>query len=179
MNIVCYTGGTCGDMISAIIDPTSAYFRNTTVMFEQGRTLLKKPHLFESDEAKDQYLVDAEKKYQSIPSHDLDYHIRKGHKFIGITVQDPDVALWAANRFKKLHRPHVWEEMTTMCGINSVNEYAQIMIDFSNLIVQHTNSIITLESIRNGTALSNPVLHNANKNFYRDWLELQNRTEAS
>jgi hypothetical protein len=178
MNIVCYTGGTCGDMISAIIDTTAATYRNTTVMHEPGRTRLKKPHLFKSDDEKDQYLIDAEKKYQSIPSHDLDYHIRKGHEFIGITVSDRDIALWAANRFKHLHRPHVWDEMTAMCGVNSIEGYAQIMIDFSNLIAQHTDKIITLESIYNGTALSNPILHDANETFYLDWLALQQKTDA-
>ena len=175
MNIVCYAGGTCGDMVSAIIDPLGAYFKNATVMHEPDRARLKKPHLFASDQDKDQYLTDAGKKYQSIPSHDLNYHIQKGHKFIGITVREQDIALWAANRFKQLHRPHVWEEMAAVCGVDSVTEYAQIMIDFSNLVVQHTDSIVTLESICNGTALSNPILHNANKTFYRDWLALQHK----
>jgi hypothetical protein len=50
-----------------------------------------------------------------------------------------------------------------------------MMIDFSNLVVQHTDRIITLESIRDGTALQNPILKNTNKtNFYQNWLDLQN-----
>ena len=102
MNIVCYTGGTCGDMISAILDSAGGYFTNNRVMFDQDRTQLKKPHLFNSDTEKDQYLIEAGKKYRSIPSHDLDYHIRNAHDFIGITVQDNAVALWAATRFKKI-----------------------------------------------------------------------------
>jgi hypothetical protein len=174
MNIICYTGGTCGDMISGILDPNGARFKNTTVIFDQDRTCLKKPHLFQSDAEKDQYLVEAEKKYQSIPSHDLDYHIRKAHDFIGITVQDKAVALWAATRFKRLHRAHVWEEMTAACGADTVEGYAQMMIDFSNLVSQHTDRIVTLESIRTGTALDNPILKTASKNFYLNWLDLQN-----
>jgi len=174
MNIVCYTGGTCGDMISGILDPTSAHFKNTTVMFDQNRTRLKKPHLFQSDSEKDQYLIEVEKKYKSIPSHDLDYHIRQAHDFVGITVQDKAVALWAAKRFKRLHRDHVWQEMTAACGADSIEDYAQMMIDFSNLVKQHTDRIVTLESIRAGTALDNPVLKTASKNFYLNWLDLQN-----
>lgn len=173
MNIVCYTGGTCGDMISAILDPAGADFKNTTVMLVQDRTRLKKPHLFESDTEKDQYLIEAEKKYQSIPSHDLDYHIRRGHDFVGITVQDKTVALWAAERFKKLHRAHVWKEMTAACGADTVEGYAQMLIDFSKLVKQHTDCIVTLESIRAGTALDNPILKTASKDFYLDWLDLQ------
>jgi hypothetical protein len=176
MNIVCYTGGTCGDMISAILDPAGARFNNTTVVVESDRTRLKKPHLFQSDQEKDQYLIEIEKKYQSIPSHDLDYHVRKKHDFIGITVQDKATALWAAKRFKQLHRAHVWEEMVAACGANTVEGYAQMMIDFSNLITQHTDRVVSLESIRAGTALDNPVLKTASKNFYCNWLDLQNGT---
>ena len=173
MNIVCYTGGTCGDMISAILDPAGAYFKNTTVMFDQDRTRLKKPHLFESDTEKDRYLIEAEKKYQSISSHDLDYHIRRGHDFVGVTVQDKTMALWAAERFKRLHRDYVWAEMTAASGADSIEGYAQMMIDFSNLVTQHTDRIVTLESIRAGTALDNTVLKTASKDFYLEWLGLQ------
>jgi hypothetical protein len=175
MNIICYAGGTCGDMITAILDPVGTRFTHTTVMIDDlDRSRLKKPHLFQSDLDKDQYLIGIEKKYQSIPSHDLDYHIRKKHDFIGITVQDTAMALWAANRFKKLHRAHVWEEMVALCSANSVEGYAQMLIDFSNVVKQYTDRIVTLESIRAGTALNNPVLKTANKNFYRNWLDLQN-----
>ena len=177
MNIVCYTGGACGDMISAILDPTGTRFNNTAMIIDDVyRTRLKKPHLFQSDLEKDQYLIEIEKKYKSIPSHDLDYHIRKKHNFIGITVQDKTVALWAATRFKRLHGAHVWEEMNTVCGVGTVEGYAQIMIDFSDLIKQHTDRIVSLESILAGIALDNPILKLANKNVYRNWIDLQNGT---
>ena len=173
IDIVCYTGGSCGDLITALIDGKGAYFRNKAVMFEQDRLRFKKPHTFANDEEKDQYLIEIANKYRSIPSHDLQYHIKSGHDFIGITVQDLNVAKWAANRFKELHRPHVWAEMAAACGANTVEAYAQMMLDFSNLVVAHTNKTITLESIRAGLALQNPILENANKDFYNTWLELQ------
>jgi len=173
LNFVVYMGGCCGDLISALIDPHTAQFKNTTVTFDSDRTRLKKPHMFASDEDKDQYLLTASSKYQSIPSHDLAYHIRKQHKFTGIAVKYWGVALWAAGRFKELHRPHVWAEMTAVCGADTVEGYAQMMIDFSNLIAQHTDSIVTLESICDGTALDNPILQHANKEFYENWLNLQ------
>ena len=173
IEIICYTGGTCGDLIAALIDTHTSRFTNTTVSLDTDRIRLKKPHTFDNDTDKDQYIADMSAKYQSIPSHDLEYHIRRGHRFIGITVTDWDVALWAAKRFKDLHRPHVWEEMTAACGAKTIEDYAQMMLDFSNLIVQHTDKIITLESIRSGTALQNPILQNTNKDFYKNWLELQ------
>jgi hypothetical protein len=173
MNIICYTGGACGDVITALFDNTGAYYRGNTVMIDADRSRLKKPHEFANNIDKDQYLVEMATKYQSIPSHDLAYHALRQHKFIGVTVHDWAVALWAAQRFKDLHRPHVWAEMAAACGADTVEDYAQMMLDFSNLIVQHTNKIVTLESIRAGTALQNPILENANTNFYNTWLQLQ------
>jgi hypothetical protein len=174
IEIICYAGGTCGDLITALIDSKGSYFQNKAVMFEQDRLRFKKPHTFVNDEEKDQYLNEITNKYRSIPSHDLQYHVRRGHNIIGITVQDPTVAKWAAIRFKELHRPHVWDEMCSACGVNSVEQYAQIMIDFSNLVTQHTDRIITLESIQDGTVLHNPILKNAGKNLYQNWKDLQN-----
>ena len=173
MNIICYTGGTCGDVVTALFDSTGTSYRGNTVMIDADRSRLKKPHEFATDESKDRYLAEMATKYQSIPSHDLAYHVGRQHKFIGISVHDWAVALWAAQRFKDLHRPHVWAEMTAACGADTVKDYAQMMLDFSNVIVQHTDKIVTLESIRAGTALQNPVLENANKDFYNNWLELQ------
>lgn len=174
IEIICYAGGTCGDLITALIDSKGAYFRNKAVMFEQDRLRFKKPHTFANDEEKDQYLHDMAIKYQSVPSHDIQYHIKRKHNFIGITVQDLNVAKWAANRFKELHRPHVWAEMAFACGVDSVEEYAQTMIDFSNIVTQHTDRIITLESIKDGVVLQNPILKNAGKNLYQNWTDLQN-----
>jgi hypothetical protein len=174
IEIVCYTGGACGDLVTALIDSKGAYFRNKAVMFEQERLRFKKPHTFVDDNERDQCLAEMTLKYKSVPSHDLQYHLRQKHNFIGITVSDWNTALWAAKRFKELHRPHVWEEMTAASGADSVEKYAQLMIDFSNMIVQHTDRIITLESIRAGTVLQNPILQLPSKNFYKNWLDLQN-----
>ena len=174
IDIVCYTGGSCGDLITALIDNKGAHFRNKAVMFEQDRLRFKKPHTFANDEEKDQYLDEMTNKYRSIPSHDMQYHIKREHNFIGITVQDFSVAKWAAKRFKELHRPHVWAEMTAVCGVNTVEDYAQTMIDFSNLVIQHTDRIITLESIQDGTVLQNSILKNSSKNLYQNWQDLQN-----
>ncbi len=174
IEIICYAGGTCGDLITALFDSKGAYFRNQAVMFEQDRLRFKKPHTFANDAEKDQYLRDMAIIYRSVPSHDIQYHIKCKHNFIGITVQDLNVAKWAAKRFKELHRPHVWAEMASACGVDSVEEYAQTMIDFSNLVTRHTDRIITLESIQDGTVLQNSLLQNASKNLYQNWQDLQN-----
>ena len=177
--IVCYTGGTCGDLITAMIDHRDATFNSTSVVHNEPRRQLKKPMSFANDETKDIYLQQILKQYNSIPSHDLDYHVKRKHQFISITVEDPTVALWAATRFKLLHRPHVWNDMQRACGASTIEDYAQILIHYSNMVKMYTDQIITLESIRHGTAilelekLMHSKISTGGKNFYQTWLRLQ------
>lgn len=183
LTIVCYTGGSCGDLITAMIDHRGSKFMpNHTVKHIDERQRLKKPHLFASDKEKDQYLLDIAQQYNSIPSHDLDYHIRRGHKFISIVVDDIDVACWAAKRFKDLHRPHVWEEMSKMCGAKTVDDYAQILIYYSNMVRNYTTHTVSLESIKQKTAIANleqalgQTISQSGKNVYRNWWNLQHNS---
>ena len=168
--IICYTGGTCGDLITSLIDS-----RELTA----ERTRLKKPHTFSTIEEKDQYLIDMQQ-YDSIPSHDLEYHKLRNHKFIGVRVQDFNIALWAAIRFRAIHRPHVWKEMGKVCGATTINDYAQTIIDFGNYISTATNAILMLEDILCGKAIEKlqsigeiKIAHNA-EDVYNTWLNKNN-----
>ena len=177
MVVVCYMGGTCGDLITALIDPTGARLTHTTVTHLPDRTRLKKPHLFLDNEEKKLYLESVT--YASISSHDLDYHRRMCHDFLGIKVMTLDTALWAAERFQKLHRPQVWQEMQISCGAATLKDYAQTMIDYGNMIAEITDKIITLEDIVSGRAvdilrshLKIPITADA-EIFYSQWLRAQ------
>lgn len=181
LNIVCYTGGTCGDLVTAIIDNrgTELNYEKGTVTISPDRSRLKKPHQFDGVDSKDFYLQSIKKQYLSIPSHDLEYHLLKHHNFIGIAVTDFDAALWAANRFKELHRPLVWKEMQSKCGAATVEDYARMLIDFSNLLKKHSQLLITLESILLGNAIESmenllqQQIPAQNRDFYQKWLKLQ------
>lgn len=181
LKIICYTGGTCGDLVTAVIDPTGATLnqRLNTVTHTAYRTKLKKPHLFFNNDEKLQYLGDIKSQYQSIPSHDLDFHVSKKHDFISITVQDKNIALWAAERFKNCHRPHVWEEMQRVCGANSVDDYADILIHYSTAVKNHTNKLIQLEDILAGKLIESLELglsltiSEQGKDFYHSWISVQ------
>jgi hypothetical protein len=179
MKIICYTGGTCGDLLTAMIDPTDIDTASGRIILTAPRSRLKKPQAFRCDLEKDQYLDQIGQEYASIPSHDLDYHIRAGHNFISITVTDFDLAVWAANRFKQIHKPHVWEEMQKFCGATTIEEYAQRIIDYSNLVRYHTDSIVPLEKLVSGQAidlLSRFVDTDINADIYKNWLEHQQYT---
>jgi len=175
-HIVCYTGGTCGDLITAIIDSTHVKEENCVIVHAQQRQRLKKPHIFAGDQEKTQYLDTIFRTYKSVPSHDLNYHVDNRHKFITITVQDFATAVWAAERFKLLHRPHVWQEMIKTCGADSVKAYAQILIDYSRMVVQHTDQVLELERIIKGHAvddLKQYVDTALDQDLYTRWLERQ------
>jgi hypothetical protein len=176
--IVCYMGGTCGDLIAAMIDGRDVDVSGQA-MHPAQRQRLKKPHLFANEIEMDLYLAQISKTYRSIPSHAIEYHMNQKHDFLGIDVSDWDTAIWAATRFKKIHAPQVWQEMTKHCGAATVEAYAENLIDFGSLIRQHARHVIPLEYIRNGRAvdrLSSIIsLDKSAHNLYKQWL-LSNET---
>ena len=151
--IVFYTGGTCGHVLSAIIDSQGCELNGTAVKMSPDRCQLNKPHTFLNDLEKTQYLHEMSLVYNSLPSHDLDYHVSAGQDFITVIVNKFDTALWAAERFRQLHRPNVWKEMQQFCGASDVTKYAKTLIDYSNMVKTHTKKIITLERILSGHAV--------------------------
>jgi hypothetical protein len=179
-NIVCYVGGTCGDLLSAMLDSTGCTIANGSIKQEQQRQRLKKPHSFAGNEEKDQYLLSMTGVYKSVPSHDLAYHIERKHSFLSVVVENFDTAYWAADRFKQLHRPHVWNEMQRLCGAQTVKDYAQIIINFSKLVALHTQNVVLLDSIVEGRAveqleyITNKSLSTEANDLYTQWLECQN-----
>jgi hypothetical protein len=179
--IVCYTGGTCGDLIAAMIDPTDARLVDTTIVHTKHRQQLKKPQSFANHQKKTEYLDEIFLSYNSIPSHDLDYHVYCNHKFMSITVQNFQTALWAATRFKQLHRPHAWQEMCQFCGVDTIEDYAQTLIDYSNMVTQHAANVLQLEHIIDGRAVEslekilNTKLTTRSTDIYHNWLLAQHK----
>lgn len=179
---VVYMGGTCGDLVSAMLDLTGvsldSTFRKMQMPLERQR--LKKPYTFNNDQEKDQYLVDMSKKYSSVPSHDLDYHVQRSHWFVGIRVRNLNIARWAADRFRHAHRPEVWQTVKQGWQIDTVEQYAQLLMDYANLISQHTTHLLNLEDIVSGYGVSclehiiGCKLGKNAVNCYRSWQDLQN-----
>lgn len=184
---VVYMGGTCGDLITAMIDMRDVTFDAVfpKIKMPMDRQRLKKPHTFSDDTEKDKYLNDIAMIYTSISSHDIDYHVRRKHRFVGIRVRDSNTAIWAAKRFQNVHRPQVWQSVSRACNIDTVEQYAQLMIDYGNMISQHTSSILELEDIVSGQVVS--ILENIigcrlgrdAVNCYCNWQHLQNKTLLS
>lgn len=179
MYIICYAGGTCGDLVTAVIDSQDTTIEQNRLWISKERTSFKKPHLLTTIQEKDLYYNTLLCRYLSLPSHDLEYHAHRGHNVIGITVKDKIVAVWAAERFKLMHRPHVWEEMTRACGATTVEEYAEILLHYGNLVQSKTQQTLQLESILAGNLISDlqklvGTDVKLNLSLYQQWLTAQN-----
>jgi hypothetical protein len=177
-DIVCYLGGTCGDLVVAMIDTSNAVVENGAVKIDMERQRLKKSWQFQSDQDRNLYVESMQCQYRSIPSHDPDYHLRNNQSFIAVVVKEKSTAKWAAQRFKDLHKTHIWQEMQSVNNANSIEKYAQDMLDWSSWIKQHTVQTISVEDIINGRAhdaLSSIIAIDAKGiNFYSQWLQVQN-----
>jgi len=110
--------------------------------------------------------------FASVSSHDFNYHLSRTHKILGVVCRHFSNALWAASRFKKLHRPHVWEEMTAFCGADTEEAYAQAIMDFGNMVVTYTTNIVYLDEILNGHAIEKlqALGYQTDEQTYKKWL---------
>ena len=181
MIFVVYMGGCCGDVVSSLIDWQDSRFNVALRKMElpRERQRLKTFWEFGSDQEKDQYVESMQGRYLSLPSHDIEYHVRRGHDFVGITVTDPDVALWAAQRFKDSHRPVMWRRVCAHAGVAGVPEYADLMLHYSRMIETRTDQIIQLEDIVSGHAIpvierwvGHPLKESIRTNAYKNWQDL-------
>lgn len=181
MIFVVYMGGCCGDVVSSLIDWKDSKFNVASRKMElpRRRQRLKTFWEFGDDTEKDRYIDEMAAEYLSLPSHDVEYHLRRGHEFLGITVTDPDIALWAAHRFRESHREVMWRHVCSHAGVAGVPEYADLMLHYSRMIENRTDKIIPLEDIVSGHAL--PIIehvtgigmeHQHTQNAYQNWQDL-------
>lgn len=180
MIFVVYMGGCCGDLVAAILDwkDTRFNFGLRKMDLPLYRQRLKKFYEFSSDEEKDHYVDESRNFYKSLPSHDTDYHLRHNHYVIGITAKTPETAQWAAQRFKSVHKPRVWEQVCKSHQIESVEQYSNLIIDYSTWIESKIARTISLENILNGSLIGElqkitaTELDNKSSNYYHSWLDL-------
>jgi len=153
MDIVLYMGGCCGDIVTGLIDSKGVSIKSNRCVILKERAKLKRSFVFDNDAEKDAYIANASRYWLSLPSHDADYHIQNKHSYLGIVCSDLKTSMWAATRFRKLHSDTVWERMSKACGAKTIEEYAQLIMDFSNMIKPSAYKIIELADIVEGNVL--------------------------
>jgi len=168
-------GGTCGDLIACIIDSKNSIVRRRRVLTPLNRSKLKRDS-FNTDDEKDNYLVQIALQYKSIPSHDIEYHVRKKHEFISIGIRNRETAIWAANRFKALFTINEWIDTLDYLKITTLEDYSEMLLTYSSMVMQHTEKVIYLEDIVNGNAIERLQLlvsSTLDTAFYQSWLAAQ------
>jgi hypothetical protein len=174
-------GGTYGDLVSGLINENIKVDDIKKVVVPSAdSSRLKKPHLFSNDHQKNQYLEEVAQKFNSISSHDAEYHIRNNHEFLAIVVDDYASALRCAYRFKLSHRDEVWNEMMTKCGASTVEDYANAILNFSHMIKKHAKWSVSTTEIENGEILlriqeiQNKPIQSSVYEMYKHWQETVN-----
>lgn len=168
--LVVFAGGTCGDIVCELID------KGTMPIFEDKyRSKLKHLDQFKDDAEKLKFMKEAENKFKSIPSHDLDFHIEHQHNFIGITATDSQDRLWASERFKRKNQPESWQVMTAISGADSIESYAEVIDQMTQRIQITKQPTIDLKDIRKGQLIErlnalNIQLISGAKDHYQQWL---------
>lgn len=178
--LVVYMGGCCGDLVSSIIDwgYSDIHFTEKRMIMSPERERLKQFHEFKDDDEKDKYIKTISKIYKSIPSHDLNYHERKNHSFIGIVSEDKKIAHWASMRFKNCHTSEMWNRILQSYNIKTTEDYAKLIIDYSDMLKTKTKNILFLERIISGKLIDD-LSKIIDKNFekidhsrYHQWLKM-------
>lgn len=177
MHYVVYMGGTCGDLVSAVIDNRGNSVDGTKIQMQVTRALLKKPYIFKDSAEKLRYLDEIKDMYTCIPSHDVEFHIEQVHDIIGIAVETEYIANWCAERFKAVHRPAVWEQVCKSMNIETVNDYAEMLLNYSTGVIKPaTNNIITVEEILDGKLcekLHSFGIDTLDEELYNNWINAQ------
>ena len=173
--LILYMGGCCGDIITGLIDTKGISITSEKCIVLKERSKLKRSFEFDNTAEKDAYISSASRYWNSLPSHDADYHMQNNHPYLGIVCGNWETALWAATRFRGLHRDLVWKRMSKASGAKTIEEYAQLIMDFSNMIKPAAYKTIELADIVEGNAIEKlkelTQLDDCASIMYNQWLE--------
>jgi len=155
--IVCFAGGTAGDLVVGVLDPRNCSYDydHGSINLEEDRYAMQKFWKFDDDIKKDAYLKEAFKSYDSLPSHDVDFHFKnKTNDVLGITCFDEDLRRKSARRFKSLHRPWIWESLRFVTDTETIEKYTNDILKISRKLKDRFNTI-DLEDIIKGNLIKN------------------------
>ena len=184
--IICFAGGTAGDLVVGVLDPRNCLYDNQqgSITLEKDRYTMKKFWLFNNEQDKDEYIDKVFKKYNSLPSHDVDFHINTTNRnVIGITCFDKSLRLQSAKRFKSLHRPYVWDSLRKVTDTETIDQYSNDILEISRKLKQKFPTIDLQEIIGGDLINSLKILGHEipaeGLRLYESWLERQQDNEIS
>ena len=143
--IVCFAGGTSGDLVVAMIDSLDCGYEinDHRINLTKDRSGMKKPWMFKNADEKRNYITDTFEAYDSLPSHDIDFHIgEKSENVIGITCFDKVLRDKSASRFKNLHGSEVWDSLTKVTNTKTLDRYSNDILEVSKKL---KNNFLTID----------------------------------
>jgi hypothetical protein len=143
--IVCFAGGTSGDLVVAMIDSLDCGYEinDHRIKLTKDRSGMKKPWMFKNADEKRNYITDTFEIYDSLPSHDIDFHIgEKSENVIGITCFDKVLRDKSASRFKNLHTSEVWDYLTKATNTKTLDQYSNDILEVSKKL---KNNFLTID----------------------------------
>ena len=173
--LILYMGGCCGDIVTGLIDTKGISIQSGKCVVLKEREKLKRSFQFANNAQKDAYIASASRYWNSLPSHDADYHMQNNHPYLGIVCSELKTAMWAATRFRNLHRDIVWKRMSDVTGAKTIEEYARLILDFSSMIKSSAYETIELTDIVEGNVIEKlkelTLLDDCASIMYNQWLE--------
>jgi hypothetical protein len=154
--IVCFAGGTSGDLVVSVLDPKNCDYNPSQgkVKISKDRSVMKKFWQFTNTKQKKDAIKNGFENYDSLPSHDVDFHIDHGQdKVIGITCFDKDLRDRSATRFKNLHSNQVWDSLTKVSKTETIEQYSDDILQISRKL-ERAFTTIDLKEIIKGNLIS-------------------------
>jgi hypothetical protein len=181
MNIILFTPGACGDIVTAVIDSTGAILPKYNpasiidyahevhyVLLDMARQKLKSECDLSKYNEYDLYINEMrDAGYLSLPSHSFKYHLDNKHQFILIDNSEDSVAEWVINRLNLLYGHLPSRIRLTESDIKYEIQRAS----------PHTDKIINLRDIIEGrliTKLKQWIDTPLNDDLYQQWLQVTN-----
>ncbi len=163
MYFVVYPPGSCGNMVSAVIDSTGLISGYRHVTFESDKLKLLQQQYRDAmtDSDRDEYVQYISEKYLSVPSHSFEYHVKRKHDFIFLLPNNIETIEWTIQRIQDI--------------LPDTNEYLTLsfVTNIINFCKPHANKIIYVEDILEGKLiekLKEFIQTPLNEEFYFAWL---------
>jgi hypothetical protein len=161
-------GGCCGDLVSAVIDPTLCFVIGDRVKLDNSRSLKSRAYKLISDTERINLLQ--ESKFLSLACHWTELILAHSIPYISVAADTFADAQWASARFHRFMK-------ASGANVTATNTASDIMI-YTDYIRSGKHAIIhlTVNEIRQGmlidrlkTVIATPL----STQIYNDWLNAQ------
>jgi hypothetical protein len=139
IDIVVYVPGSCGEMITAVIDDTGYSYNGLLCnLIEYERSKLKNPEWDKilTDEDRDNVIQELSLKYKSLTSHKFQYHVDRQHDVIFIDASEDNLIEWSNNRLYQLYGNALWINPDKQINLARAHKAHELMLSSAKRIIK-------------------------------------------